>query len=321
MKFKLPKAAFLIWFVAGSAMGQEITTATKSFEAPDKAKLSYALGMHMGLQLKQAKQADANVDVNVAAQAVNDVFEGKPTKIQESEVPALLNRGRVNNLTEQAEPDKEKVSYAGGMRIALQLKRTGADLDGNVIAQAIRDVLDDKPTKIQEAEIAPLLMQGQAYVLAKQAEKNRADGDAFLAKNAKEPGVTVLPDGLQYRVLQAGTDEMPATDDLIIVKYRSRLIDGTEFDHHDHFLTRVNGGIKGWQEALQHMKIGSKWQIFVPSDLAYGSQGEPFRHIGPDATLVFDLELVSIAAPGDRQVSTGVGHGLDVVAAPDEPVK
>lgn len=141
--------------------------------------------------------------------------------------------------------------------------------------------------------------------------KNKAEGKAFLAKNAKEQGVIVLPDGLQYRVIQTGNGKTPTTNDLVFIKYRGRLVDGTEFDHHNRFLTWTTGGIKGWQEAIQKMKVGSKWQIFVPPDLAFGDEGEEYRHVEPGSTLIYDLELLSIAPPNPELATGGLGHGLE----------
>jgi len=214
--------------------------------------------------------------------------------------------------TPSGPPDKEKVSYALGMNLGLQLKHADADVDVNVIAQAIKDVMEGKPTKIQQSEIQPLFRQAQAYGLAKQGEKNRTEGEAFLAKNAKTPGITVLPDGLQYRVLQAGTGEIPTTNDVVIITYQGKMIDGTEFERRDHIQARTIAQIKGLQEAFQLMKVGSKWQIFVPSALAYGH--EQMRQVGPDSTLIYELELNSIASPDDlkkNQLGTGrMGHGL-----------
>jgi FKBP-type peptidyl-prolyl cis-trans isomerase len=146
---------------------------------------------------------------------------------------------------------------------------------------------------------------------AKQSGNNKAEGEAFLAQNAKQQGITTLPNGLQYRIIQAGAGGTPATNDLVFVKYRGHLIDGTEFSHHNRFLTRVNEGIKGWQEALRRMKVGSKWQIFVPPALAFGDEGEPVHHIGPDSTLIYELELTSIAPPNPELGTGGLGHGLD----------
>src|SRR5262249_15652559 len=152
----------------------------------------------------------------------------------------------------------------------------------------------------------------KAYGAVQQSEKNKREGQAFLATNSKASGVNTLADGLQYQVIEKGTPMLATTNDLIIVKYRGKFVDGKEFDRNDHFLTRSDGGMKGWQDALQRMNVGSKWRIFVPSELAFGHEGEPARNIGPDATLIYDLELVSIAKPGDPLIGTGsVGHGLD----------
>jgi FKBP-type peptidyl-prolyl cis-trans isomerase FklB len=147
-------------------------------------------------------------------------------------------------------------------------------------------------------------------VANKQSQKNKAEGEAFLAKNAKTEGITVLPDGLQYRVIQAGTGAIPTTNDLVFIKYRGRRIDGTEFGHHDRFLTRVDGGLKGWQDALQRMRVGSKMEIFVPPALAFGEEGEPYLQIEPDSTLIYELELTSIAPP-NPEFGRGLGHGFD----------
>ncbi len=319
MKKNLLKAVILSVLIAGPILAQEpAKPEIKPAGPPDREKLSYASGMRIGMQLLQAS---TSVDPNVAVQAVKDVLEGKPTKMQESDIMAILNQARADGVLNQPAIDKEKFSYAGGMRLALQLKHTGADVDASTITQGIRDVLEGRRTKIQESEMEPLFMQAEAYNSANRSKKNKGEGDGFLVKNAKEPGVTVLPDGLQYRIIQPGAGETPTANDLIFIKYRGTFVNGVEFDHHDHFLTRITGGIKGWQEALQRMKVGSKWQIFVPSDLAFGHEGESFRHIGPDTTVIYELELVSIAGPGDQQISSGLGHGLDVSASAPAPAK
>jgi FKBP-type peptidyl-prolyl cis-trans isomerase len=146
---------------------------------------------------------------------------------------------------------------------------------------------------------------------AKATGNSKAEGQAFLATNAVAEGITVLPDGLQYRIIRTGTGAIPTTNDLIFIKYRGRVVAGAEFDHQSHFLTRSNGGIRGMQEALQRMKVGSRWQIFVPSALGFAEEGDPYHHIPPDSALSYDLELLSIAQPDDPQVGTGsLGHGL-----------
>lgn len=309
MKLKLKCALLLIGLMSFPAFAEEHQTDTKPSVPPDKEKVSYALGMNLALQ---RKRTDADVDINAFTQGLQDLLDGKPTQVSESEIPELLNQARVNRLDEKADARKEKVSYALGMRMAGQLKRVAADVDSKVIAQGLRDVLDGKPTKIQESEMEPLFDQAKAYSALKQSEQNKTAGDSFLTANAKAEGVEILPDGLQYRIVQKGTGERPTTNDLIIVKYRGNFVDGKEFDRNEHFLTKTDGGMKGWQDALQRMKVGSKWVIFVPSELGFGHEGEPGHQIGPDATLVYELELVSIARPGDPLIGTGsLGHGLD----------
>lgn len=276
---------------------------------PDKEKVSYALGMNLAMQ---RKRTDADVDINAFTQGLQDVLDEKPTQLSESQVPELLNQARVNRLDDKADSQKQKVVYALGMRMVGQLKRVTADVDSKIIVQGMKDVLDGKPTKIQESEVEPLFEQAKAYGALKQSEKNKADGESFLAKNAKADGIKTIPDGLQYRIVQEGNGEQPTTNDLIIVKYRGNFVDGKEFDRSEHFLTKTDGGMKGWQDALQRMRVGSKWVIFVPSELGFGHEGEPGHQIGPDATLIYELELVSIAKPGDPLIGTGsLGHGLD----------
>jgi FKBP-type peptidyl-prolyl cis-trans isomerase FklB len=185
-------------------------------------------------------------------------------------------------------PDPEKVSYALGMNLGLQIKRMGADVDVNVLAQALKDVLDGKPTKVRESEMRPIFAQEQAYEVA----KKKAAGEAFLAKNARMPGVVVLPDGLQYRVVEAGAGEVSKTNEPLVINFRGTWIDGREFRRKEHIQVMPITCPKGMREALLMMKPGSKWRVFVPSDLAYGQQAG--RAAGFGSTLIYDLELVSV---------------------------
>jgi FKBP-type peptidyl-prolyl cis-trans isomerase FklB len=131
----------------------------------------------------------------------------------------------------------------------------------------------------------------------KLAEQNKKEGDAFLAENKKKEGVKTTPSGLQYKVVRQGTGKMPKSTSTVVVNYRGTLLDGREFDstskRGEPFTTAVNGVVKGWQEALPLMKEGAKYQIFVPSQLAYGERGAG-REIGPNAVLIFEIELLSI---------------------------
>jgi FKBP-type peptidyl-prolyl cis-trans isomerase FklB len=318
MKLKLQKMAVLIAFLASfSAMAEELTPTTIPSGPPDKEKVSYALGMQMGMEIKPS---GAKMDADVLAQAIKDVLEGKPTMFKESEIAEILTQAQKDGLAvaTMTVKGRDKFSYALGMRKGLQLKLTGADIDTGAIGQGLKDMLEGKPTKIQESEIEPLFKQAQAYGLAQLSKKNSVAGEAFLAKNAGVQGVKMLPDGLQYKVIVEGTGEKPTTEDLLFIKYRGSFIDGTVFDRKEHYLTRSTGGLPGWQDAMQRMKVGSKWQIFVPPALGFGHRGEAVLKVGPDAVLIYELELLSIAKPGDPQIGTGrVGHGLDGESSPN----
>lgn len=206
-------------------------------------------------------------------------------------------------------PDDEKVSYALGMKLGLEIKRTGTDVDVNMVVQAIKDAMDGKATKIPESEVRTTLQQGLAYQRAVISKKNKAEGEAYLAKNAKMTGVTVLPDGLQYRVIQPGSGKMPKIDENVTISSHGTLIDGTEIDRKDHFQVAVVEQMKGFQEALQMMQVGSKWQIVMPPELAFGSDWK--GDVGPDSTVIFDVELNSIAPSvhsGGATGGTTFGH-------------
>jgi len=211
-------------------------------------------------------------------------------------------------------PAKQKLSYALGMNLALQIKRSSVDADTDTIAQAIKDVLEGKPTEIKEPEIHPLLKQAEAFGRLKQISKSINEGAAFLAKNSKEPDITVLPDGLQYRVIKTGTGDFPKPKDLLTLKFRGTWINGKEFRQNDSLEMPFLLCPKGLQEALQLMKVGSKWQVFVPSNLAYGRVKD--RVVGFGSVLIYEIELVSAELEGSRPnqhhgPGGRVGHSLD----------
>ncbi len=196
--------------------------------------------------------------------------------------------------------DQQRFSYIIGTQIGHQIKEDGIILDEGAFMQAIRDAASGTPSKLTQDEIRTTVenMKKERAELASQAgEKNKQEGEKFLAANRSKPGVQVLPSGLQYQVLHAGTGAKPAATDTVEVNYRGTLLDGTEFDSSykrgQPATFPVNGVIQGWQQALQMMNEGSKWQLFIPSDLAYGSRGAG-GVIGPNATLVFEVELLKI---------------------------
>jgi FKBP-type peptidyl-prolyl cis-trans isomerase FklB len=201
------------------------------------------------------------------------------------------------------ETDKQKQSYAIGMSLAKSLQRQPLDLDPALVAQALKDSFAGKTLLTDEqaqATLSVLQTEVRTKMEAKMKEagdKNKQEGQTFLAANKTKEGVVTLPSGLQYKIVKQGTGPKPTAADTVICNYRGTLINGTEFDssekHGGPATFPVGRVIKGWTEALQLMPVGSKWQLFVPADLAYGERG-PSPEIGPNSTLVFDVELVSI---------------------------
>jgi len=190
---------------------------------------------------------------------------------------------------------KEKVSYIIGMNIGSNFKRQLIDIDPNIVVKGIQDALSGaNPLLSNQEEIQETMVAFQKELM----EKQKKQGEAFLAENMKKEGVKTLPSGLQYKVIKAGTGKKPKADDIVTANYRGTLIDGTEFDSSykrgQPATFPVSGGmIPGWTEALQLMEEGAKWQLFIPSNLAYGERGAG-GIIGPNATLIFEVELVSI---------------------------
>ncbi len=200
--------------------------------------------------------------------------------------------------------EKEKFSYALGMNIGANMKRQSVPVDPAILARGLKDALAGGKTILTEDEARATLTQMQNEMRQKmqaksqeEASGNKKEGDTFLTGNKAKDGVVTLPSGLQYKILTTGTGPKPTASDSVVCNYKGSLINGTEFDSSykrgQPATFPVTGVIKGWTEALQLMPVGSKWQLFIPSDLAYGDAGRP--GIPPGATLVFEVELVSIA--------------------------
>jgi len=199
---------------------------------------------------------------------------------------------------------KEKVSYGIGVDIGRVMQKQGVAIDADLLAKGIKDAVSGGKLLMTDQEIQETLMAFQKEMRAKQeeankalGEKNKQEGEAFLAANKSKEGVKTLPDGLQYKVLKPGTGKKPKPTDTVVTQYRGTLIDGTEFDSSyrrgQPATFRVDGVIRGWTEALQLMEEGAKWMLFIPPGLAYGDRGAG-PQIGPNATLIFEIELVSI---------------------------
>ncbi len=199
---------------------------------------------------------------------------------------------------------REKASYSIGYEMGSGMKQQKLDIDTNSIVNGLRDGFSGQKGLLTPEEMRAVMetfekdlearMQKEALTVP---ENNKKEGASFLVENKKKEGVKTLPSGLQYKVLREGTGPSPKPEDKVTTHYRGTLIDGTEFDssysRREPTSFGVGQVIKGWQEALQLMKAGSKWQLFIPSDLAYGAAGAG-RSIGPNATLIFEIELISI---------------------------
>ena len=199
--------------------------------------------------------------------------------------------------------DKAKESYSVGYQFGQNLKKMHADLDAQVLGKGIEDALSGKESLLSEEEMGSSLsnlrqksMAAVQQELKEQAEKNLVEGEKFLAENKTKEGVKTTASGLQYKVLTEGEGPSPNAGDTVTVNYRGTLIDGTEFDSSykrgEPATFPLTGVIPGWTEALQLMKKGSKWELYIPPDLAYGERGAGNR-IPPNSTLIFEVELIS----------------------------
>jgi FKBP-type peptidyl-prolyl cis-trans isomerase FklB len=220
---------------------------------------------------------------------------------------------------------KDKISYAIGADLGNKLKQSQIDVDPATLNRGIKDVLTGGKPAMTDDEIRATLMDLTKELQAKQTEankekteKNKKEGSDFLAANKSKEGVVTTASGLQYKILKAGDGPKPTAGDTVVCNYKGTLIDGKEFDSSykrgQPATFPVGGVIKGWTEALQLMPVGSKWQLFIPSDLAYGD-----RQAGPDitpgSTLIFEVELMSIQP---KEAKDAGGDKKDATPAPEK---
>lgn len=207
----------------------------------------------------------------------------------------------------------DKVSYSIGVQMGADFKQQDIQINPSLFMQGVNDAQQTGPKLLTEDEVRNTLVNFQKTMIQKQQEnqlklssQNLEEGNKFLEENKKKPGVTTLPSGLQYRVVQAGSGAKPTATDTVTTHYSGKFIDGKEFDSSysrgEPAEFQVNAVIPGWTEALQLMQPGAKWEIFVPAKLGYGENGVG-RIIGPNATLVFDIELLSINNPSKAQAA------------------
>jgi FKBP-type peptidyl-prolyl cis-trans isomerase len=252
---------------------------------------------------------------NVLAQqtpaATNPPASSTPATTGKSQTPAAKRPATAakSPTALTLKTQKEKFSYALGMntgkRMSESLKKQSVPFDPAILARGMKDGLAGGKTLLTDDQAQAVLNEMRTELGKQQeakmhvaGEANKKEGDAFLAANKGKEGVVALPSGLQYKILKEGTGPKPTASDSVVCNYKGTLIDGTEFDSSykrgEPATFPVGGVIKGWTEALQLMPVGSKWQLFVPSDLAYAERS-PSPQIGPDSMLIFEVELLSIA--------------------------
>jgi len=218
---------------------------------------------------------------------------------------AAVNLQAQNQVT--LKDQKDKVSYSIGVNVGTSFKQQGIEVNPEIFLAGFKDALSGGKTVLSDQEIKQTLMAFQKDLVTKQAqqtkelaEKNKKDGESFLAANKQKQGIKTTASGLQYKVVTEGKGKKPAANDKVRVHYKGTLLDGTEFD--SSYLTgqpvefQLSEVIAGWIEAVQMMPVGSKWQLFIPSGLAYGGEGHG-PAIGPNATLLFEIELLAIVDP------------------------
>jgi len=209
--------------------------------------------------------------------------------------------------------EKDRISYSVGYQIGGDFKKQNVELDPELLVKGINDALAGTEPVMAQEDMRETLMELKRKIVAAQqkdmkekSEKNLAEGKAFLAENGKKEGVVTLPSGLQYKVIKEGAGASPTPDDTVSVHYRGTLIDGTEFDNsyarNEPAVFKADRVIPGWKEALQMMKEGGKWQLFIPPDLAYGER-QAGQLIGPNSALLFEVELVSVKKADGEQKS------------------
>jgi len=259
--------------LVGIAVGQEASTVNNGQQTPPLTKAEAG-----GLSKTEPQAATLKTEAAVTAPKT------------QTEEPTIRDR-------------KDKISYAFGMDLARDLKRQKNDLNVDLVMRALDDALADKPLLMTDDEVTATLKQLEAeqkqdYEHARTmiAEKNRRAGESFFSENAKKEGVVTLPSGLQYKILKKGDGKTPTLDDKVVCQYKGTLLEGTEFDSTEkrgHAVTLpVKGIMAGWTQALQMMPVGSKWQLFIPPQLAYGEK--IVNGIGPNAMLIFEVEVVSV---------------------------
>ena len=293
----------------------------------EEDRFSYILGAETGMDFKRNRLL---IQRESFVAGLDDIAQKKPAAMTDEEIDGVLQKVREKLTAAQAEQsDKsplagddaliKQLSYVLGADTATRLVHQHLEVKNGPFVRAIEDALAGRELAMTRDEMKVVIdayRQKEMEKMKLAGEKNLADGKMFLAENAKKPGVKSTASGLQYLVVEEGKGESPKATDTVRTHYRGTLIDGTEFDssysRNEPTEFPVNGVISGWTEALQLMHVGDKWKLFIPAELAYGERGAGGT-IGPNSTLIFDIELLEIKKPKAEEPSDG-SISLDAAA-------
>jgi FKBP-type peptidyl-prolyl cis-trans isomerase FklB len=267
--------------------------------------LAMALAQDSPTDKNKSQAPEATVSKPESARATpseKEAGSAHPAVKAESATPATPSNSPAEEATINSHTDK--ISYASGVDLARDLKQSNSNsMNVNLFMRALTGALAGRPLLMTDEEVTATMKDFEAeqkqdlqHAKTMVAERNRREGEAFFAENAKKEGVVTLPSGLQYKILKKGDGKIPTLEDIVLCNYRGTLLDGTEVDssyrRKEPTAVPVKGVIPGWTQALQIMPVGSKWQMFIPPQLAYGARA--YTAFGSNATLIFEVELLSV---------------------------